>query len=469
MKIGIWVFLLLGIPGGMVAQGVHPYEHHTERKSDSLEAHSFQEFFRRGTVFGHGRYMYMHTNNAPGLRDSYANAVGMGIAYESAPFRGLQVGLSGFFIYNIHSSDLASPDPITGQSNRYEVGLFDIERPNFHHDMDRLEDLYVKYSYRKSQLVFGKQHIRSPFINPQDGRMRPTLVEGLLFQLNEWEKLRIEGGWLFGISPRSTVSWYTMGESIGIYPAGVDEAGRRSAYPHQTNSHHAAFLTLNYRPAKQWELMSSQLWVENIFMNQLLELHWGFKMGEVPLRLSAQGIGQWAVGFGGNPDPSKAYLATDHAAYTYGFRARTGKAERLQMSLSYNRITDNDRYLMPREWGRDPFFTFLPRERSEGFSNVHAWVLSARKEFRTGLITSVGFGKVDLPEPDDFKRNKYGLPAYYQMNLDLHYTFGGWLQGFTTQLLYVHKWQQNQRVYPAGYRLNKVDMGLMNVVLNYHF
>lgn len=27
---------------------------------------------------------------------------------------------------------------------------------------------------------------------------------------------------------------------------------------------------------------------------------------------------------------------------------------------------------MPREWGREPFFTFLPRERNEGFGDVHA-------------------------------------------------------------------------------------------------
>ena len=28
--------------------------------------------------------------------------------------------------------------------------------------------------------------------------------------------------------------------------------------------------------------------------------------------------------------------------------------------------------LLPREWGRDPFYTFLPRERNEGLGDVHA-------------------------------------------------------------------------------------------------
>jgi hypothetical protein len=27
---------------------------------------------------------------------------------------------------------------------------------------------------------------------------------------------------------------------------------------------------------------------------------------------------------------------------------------------------------MPREWGRDPFYTFMPRERNEGYGDVNA-------------------------------------------------------------------------------------------------
>ena len=162
-----------------------------------------------------------------------------------------------------------------------------------------------------------------------------------------------------------------MGESIGIYPAGVDEAGRRSAYPHQTNSHHAALLTLNYKPVKQLELMSSQLWVENIFMNQLLELHWGLKWAKFRsvYRHRNRTMGR---GYGRESGSVKSVFGKRSCSLHLRFRARAGKAERLQWSVAYNRITDNDRHLMPREWGRDPFFTFLPRERSEGFSNVHA-------------------------------------------------------------------------------------------------
>ena len=50
------------------------------------------------------------------------------------------------------------------------------------------------------------------------------------------------------------------------------------------------------------------------------------------------------------------------------------KNNRWETTLNYNRITTHGRYLMPREWGRDPFFTFFPRERNEGLGDVHAIV-----------------------------------------------------------------------------------------------
>lgn len=41
------------------------------------------------------------------------------------------------------------------------------------------------------------------------------------------------------------------------------------------------------------------------------------------------------------------------------FGARLGWKEKHQdISFNYTRITQLGRYLMPREWGRDPFFTF---------------------------------------------------------------------------------------------------------------
>ena len=167
--------------------------------------------------------------------------VGMGIDFESAKFYGFQMGISGFFIYNILSSDLSALDSLTNQPNRYEVGLFDIENPNNRHDLDRLEDLYLKYSFRKSVVKFGKQHLKTPFINLQDGRMRPSLVDGITINFNELKNIEIEAGYINGISPRSTVKWYTIEHSMAVYGAGVNSLGKISNYKGNIESKYIAF------------------------------------------------------------------------------------------------------------------------------------------------------------------------------------------------------------------------------------
>lgn len=163
--------------------------------------------FKKGQTHGHFRYYFMATDNASGLSDFYANAIGGGIKYETAPFKGFQFGVSGFFVFNIGSTDLSIPDPKTNQSSRYESALFDIEDPSNKYDIDRLEELYLKYNWKQSTIVFGKQLINTPFINLQDGRMRPTEVNGIYAELHNRKGLTMEGGYLYALSPRSTVKW----------------------------------------------------------------------------------------------------------------------------------------------------------------------------------------------------------------------------------------------------------------------
>jgi hypothetical protein len=124
-----------------------------------------------------------------------------------------EVGISGFIIYNVSSSDLG---PDNGYTNRYELGLFDAEDPDNHEDLDRLENLYLRYffnSHRESSVQLGKFHLSTPLINLQDTRIRPNIQEGLWAEFKDWEKLKFRGGWLWSITPRSTVEWYGIGES----------------------------------------------------------------------------------------------------------------------------------------------------------------------------------------------------------------------------------------------------------------
>jgi len=462
--------ILLAACANITSAQLLPYQHFTERARDKSDTSSLQHFFRNGEFYGHARYYFMATDNDAGLSDYFANAFGMGIGYETGKFKGFQIGISGFFIYNIWSSDLTRPDPLTGVKNRYELGQFDMLDASNKHDMDRLEDLYIKYSFKNSQIKLGKQHIKTPFINPQDGRMRPTLVEGVMFETGILKNTRLEGGWLYGVSPRSTVKWFGIGESMGVFPAGNNTDGTKSGYPENIHSKAVYFAGVTHKIKDGVKLQLWDFHIDNVLNSGLIQFNTESKIRRgMKFTGAAQCIVQSAVGTGGNPDSSKIFVLPGSRSLTYGFRLGLQTRGEWNFQLNYNRITDNGRYLMPREWGRDPFFTFMPRERNEGMADVHAATAVIGKGFNKGFKSELGMGYFALPDVKDAARNKYGMPSYWQVNADIRYLFSGFLKGLEMQLLYVYKGNANKLAIDKKYTINKTNMSLYNLVVNYHF
>lgn len=467
------LFLVLLTQGFIVAaqhQEINEKPALWKEKESETDSTSILSAFRRGTMSGHFRYYFMSTQNKVELTDYYAHAAGGGIKFETGRFNNFQLGVSGFFVFNIGSSDLALPDKKTNQLNRYEIGLFDIEDPENRSDIDRLEELYIKYHFKKASITFGKQLINTPFINLQDGRMRPTEAEGLWSEINPSKKFNMQLGYFYGISPRSTVRWFSVDESMGVYPAGVNTDGSKSAYAGNLQSKGILLAGFNYRYREKLKL---QLWnqlTENIFNSAMLQADYEYTLEDKSrLIFSAQAIRQDAVNNGGNADPAKSYTVKKSKAWTFGARAGWKNAK-WETTLNYNRITAHGRYLMPREWGRDPFFTFLPRERNEGLGDVHALVGKINYKMPAlRLSSSVAFGYYQLPDVMNFTLNKYGLPSYNQLNIDLRYRFAGLLRGLEAQLLYVYKDKTGNTYDNDKYVINKVDLSLWNLVINYQF
>lgn len=441
-----------------------------EKKDPGSDTSSLLSAFKRGHMQGHFRYFFIVTDNARGYNDYYAHAIGGGIKFETAPFHGFRFGVSGFFAFDIASSDLSKPDPETGQMNRYEIGLFDITNPLNKDDIDRLEELYLQYEKKKTRLRLGRQLLNTPFINLQDGRMRPTEVSGLWVESTALPRIRLQGGFIRKISPRSTVRWYEVGPSIGVYPVGVNPDGTRSGYAGNLESKGIllAGIQKNFPAGLSFKVWNQ--WVDQLFNSALVQLDWKQSSEEEGNWIAGfQWIQQNAVGDGGNPDPAKTYFPRKGRAASFGLRVgREGK--RWNYSLNFNRITSAGRYLMPREWGRDPFFTFLPRERNEGLGDVNALV--GKFEYSppgSRVKFSLAGGYFDLPDVKNFRLNKYGFPSYTQFNLDGRYEFGGWLRGLDAQALLVYKGQAGPVHGEGKYIVNKVNMWQGNLVLNYHF
>lgn len=471
IKTPLLVISVLLAAGNLFAQhqelGEKPSIWHGKEKSDSA-SNSLLNAFRKGTMHGHLRYFFMETNNTGELSDYYANAAGGGIKFVTAPIKGFQLGISGFFTFNIGSSPLGEPDPKTGAGNRYEIGLFDQQDHYNTSDIDRLEELFLKYSFKNSSITLGKQLINTPFINLQDGRMRPTEVSGLWSEINTG-KTKWEGGLIKHISPRGTVKWFSVGESIGIYPMGVNPGGDRSAYRGNTETKGLAMAGMTNKSLKYLTLQAWNMYVHNIFNTSMLQADIKHPFGEKgQLLLGFQWISQFRSGDGGNYLPELRYVQNKQSG-TFGAMAGW-ENNQFKTTLAFNRITDKGRFLMPREWGRDPFYTFMARERNEGLANANALVSTFSYKFpKTGIKTNLSMGYFDLPDAADFARNKYGLPSYTQLNLDIRYDFKGWLQGLNTQLLIYHKWKTEDGELAGKYLINKVNMQGWNIVFNYNF
>ena len=155
-------------------------------------------------------------------------------------------------------------------------------------------------------------------------------------------------------------------------------------------------------------------YTENIFNSSLVEVDYEKKSGVGIWYTGAQWVRQNAIGSGDQVDLTKQYVTKGWSSSTYGLRAGW-KNKNWETSLNYTRITKEGRYLMPREWGRDPFFTFLPRERNEGLGDVHALV--GKLQYQSGnkpFQATIAVGQYQLPDVLNYRLNKYGMPSYRQ-------------------------------------------------------
>lgn len=431
------------------------------------DSNTIRSIFANGKIESRFRLFLMATDNEKQLSDYSALAFGGGLHFHSGSWKGLSFGVSGFFIWNLASSDLSRRDSLTGARSRYEIGQFDAEDPGNRNDMDRLEDFFLQYKRNKIQVRFGKQEIKTPFINPQDGRMRPTGEQGLWMNYQPSRNLTLEGGWLYKMSPRGTVKWYGTAESIGLYPSGVNVYGKPSNYHNHLATGGIGILGLKYQMPK-FELNLWEYYVDRIFQTTMLQLERKPSTGKrVNLESGIQYTFQSPVADGGNKDVTKAYFDTKHQ--THIISVRTGlKIKSSTIRLNGTHISGKGRFLMPREWGREPFYTFIPRERNEGAGGVNAVTVNYIRDYvQRKIRTELTYGYYDMPDVKHAPLNKYQMPSYHQILADVRYDFKGQASGLSMELLYTYKIKSGNTYDDPRFVINKVNMHHLNLILNF--
>ena len=416
----------------------------------------------------HTRTFTMATINEGELKDDYAIASGAGIGLLTKSLYGFQVGVSGFFMYNLNSSNIHEADSLTGQPNRYEIGLFDIEDHTNKHDLDRLEELYLKYTLSKSSLTVGKVNLNTPFLNPQDGRMRPTVEEGVWLSVKESNKIGFNGGWIWEVSPRSTVSWFSISNSMGVYPMGVNTDGTKANYNEYIEGCTGmAIGNIYFNPTKNIKVNLWNSLLENVMNTALVEINLEQSKGKLNFYESIVYIHQNAINNGGNINQAKTYKHKEEQSNVIS--AQIGlKNKRINSNVNYTHITGDGRYLMPREWGREIFYTFLNRERNEGFGDVHAFMIKTTLTAKNDKFkTALGYGYYLLPDVKNYRLNKYGMPSYHQINYYANYSFDKFLKGLELKFLATYKIEQGETYNNLKYIYNKVNMFNFNLIIDF--
>ena len=247
LKLGIF---FLTLSPALFGQEAHPPKTDSphsildsEREISHGGLHNLKELFGLGTITGHVRNFFMNTINEGELKDYYANAIGGAMRFRSHEFYGFEFGAAGIFTYKVFSNDLNEPDPTTGRVSKWEHELFDVLNLGNFNDLDRLEEIYIRYNFTGGNISYGKLEIEdTPLLNRSDGRMKPFAFKGFWMNYSPTLKHHFQGAWIDRISPRSTVEWFDFNEGIGLAFNGYQPDGTEAEYHEHLESDGLAML-----------------------------------------------------------------------------------------------------------------------------------------------------------------------------------------------------------------------------------
>ena len=416
----------------------------------------------------HFRTFWMNTNYPrEEFKEDYALGMSMnlgGILTYQNHWK-LHLGYRSFA--NVTSSEIWEPDPNTGQGNRYETGLFDLLDTR-DRVFGKLETISLEYSNQKFGIKAGRMGINSDWINAQDGRLSPTAVEGVNAWVAPDKNWKISAWGIGRMSIRGSSDWLSVGQTVGIYPVGRSVSGKPAQYFGNTSSDWLGIWEVDRKIGKDSKIHFSNTIAQNLFSTYWLVYDKNMKLETGILTLGLQSGFQHGLGDGGNENPEFKYKEPEDR--NYALSGRIGwKNSRWVTHLNYTHVGGEGRWLSPREWGKDAWYTFIPRERNEGFESVDALVGYGEYRFENVPISVYGhLGFHWLSTTQDAAANKYNFPNYRQLNLGLKYQPMR-IKNLDIQLILVSKQAMNSENLSPNQIYNKVSMLHFNGIVNWRW
>ncbi|MGM0588910.1 MAG: OprD family outer membrane porin [Bacteroidota bacterium] len=421
-------------------------------------------------AFGNIRTYILMEEQADPYRDSRSWALGGWLGYKKTLVPDLQTEVVFYHSERMWSMDLRKPDPTTGKLPRYTLGLYDVQHPG-KPSISFIGRLNLTYSPGNHELTVGRMLPKTPFFNPEDGRMIPTLAQGVRYTYRPDNQFMGQVYFIQAVAPRSTGKWYTIGNSLGTYSAGLRSDGTPSQYAGNVDTDGLVIARFGWNYAQHGNVNLWNYRLTNVFNLAYFQGHQTiFTSNPWTVRASVEGFYQNGVGEGGSTQPDLRYI--DPEAESWGLGARVAVIHQpLTFSLAGLRIGPAGRFLFPREWGREPFFVFQKRERAEGSGDT--WVYySALNYHQDRFNVKLSYAFQDRTSPAQAELNKYALGDYHQLNINIHRSWAVTDSNkLGLELLYTYKWNGMDKDIPlkAGWEYNKVNLHLYHLVLNYSF
>ncbi|MBO6662139.1 MAG: hypothetical protein JJ862_17685 [Roseivirga sp.] len=427
-----------------------------------LLAQDEKPFQKKGAV----AMRYMSTNNKGELTDFNA-FVGYGsykASYKLKPWLSFSGQVNGVILPS--TENLEKRDAITGRGPIYEANLFNLRTMSAHSEF-ALPVLNAEFNHNGQILTVGRFVKNAQALKAEQWPF-PNALEGIWYENYKAENASWQLAIIHKSMPRFSGDFEKIGRSLGVAGVGFNKDGSPSGY--RNNIASDFLLVANYNRLFSGGL-SLDIWnymAEGVMNTFLVEPR--LQLSESRLSIAAKVMYQERLGSGGNSDQSRTYKVDQSALY-FGLRLEKQWKDN-SMQLNVSRISDAGRFLMPREWGYEPFYTFQRRTRIEGvrdaislmFKWQNAW---SDEQMSYQFTSSIAYNR--LPKPSDVESNKYKLPSHIHWDAILKVKPIKNLSSLSLETLVAYRFLSDNSISDSSVIINNADFFHTDLSLVYSF
>ncbi|MEZ0323759.1 MAG: OprD family outer membrane porin [Hydrogenothermaceae bacterium] len=371
--------------------------------SSAMAASDLESAFKESKVLGQFRAFYIDRDYdsgiSPTVRDRSAFAIGGKFGFETAAVNGLKIGIMAY------TTNAINPNRMGGTNPHMDPSLFGKDRKS----VTYIGQLYLDYTYKKTNFKIGRQEINTPMAGMDDARMLPNLFEGAILTNKDLNKTTLIVGHIWSMAYGTFANGYSACSNLGLqsgygcggYDRPIDNLGLGLA-KYDTgnfmnigkqaigkNTSGVTVLAVIYEGIPNLKLQAWDYAAWDIANIIYLQGDYITKLGEIKTTLSAQYINESSLG-----DKAKKVLGNKEIGANYfgtkiNFSIPTPVIENFNLYAAYSvNGSDTNKALnggLITPWGGTPGFVQGTVTRLGYVADTSAWKIGTSFDIIKGL------------------------------------------------------------------------------------